>query len=285
VARAVLVSEVTLTVDNKVKSEDFEFDLTNYHLRSSKWDRANAIETPSLKATAVGLESNAVNAANSIVTGTHLRVVFYYAKENDYEDMFFSRNGSAITDRRFGYVSSVNRIAGMQDSGGTISGKATIDSLNQPAANSAYETDYDYTAPKENERITVNFEYNKLITDATTAIEGKRPITADVLVKAATKIELDVTAKIIVMPAYKDREETVTQDVADNITATLTASALGTTLDSSDIVNNAYNVAGLDRITITKFNKTGVTGTKLSITAEKSQYLAPGTVSVTAEAR
>lgn len=285
VARVVLVSEVTLTIDNKVKSEDFEYDLTNYHLRSSKWDRAHAVETPSLRTTVVGLESNVVNAAYPIVTGTHLRVVFYYAKENDYEDMFFSRNGSAITDRRFGYVSSVNRIAGMQDSGGTISGKATIDSLNQPVTNSAYETDYDYTAPKENERITVNFEYNKLITDATTAIESKRPITADVLVKAATKVELDVTAKIIVASAYKDREETVRQDVADNITATLTASALGTTLDSSDIVTNAYNVAGLDRITITRFNKTGVTGTKLSITADKNQYLAPGTVSVTTEER
>jgi ribosomal protein L13 len=88
-----------------------------------------------------------------------------------------------------------------------------------------------------------------------------------------------------VTPTYKDREETVKQDVVDNITATLSASALGTTLDASDITSNAYNVAGLDRITIVRFNKANVTGTKLSIVAGKNQYLAPGTVSVTVEER
>ena len=233
----------------------------------------------------MGMGQSSVNTDNPVVTGMHLRVVFYYAKESGYEDLFFSRNGSAITNRRFGYVSSVNRLSGMQDSGGTISGKAIIDSFNQPASNSTYETDYNYTAPKENERITINFEYNKLITDATEAIESKRPITSDVLVKAATEIELDVSASIIVTTAYKDKSETVKQDVSDNITATLSASALGTTLDASDIINNAYNVAGLDRITISRFNKANVTGTKLSITAEKNQYLAPGTVTVTTEDR
>jgi len=285
IARAISMSEVTLTIDEKVKSEDYQFDLTNYRLKNSKWDKADAIEVSSLRNTAVGLEQTAVNIANPVVTGTHLRVVFYYAKENDYEDIFFSRNGSAITNRRFGYISSVNRISGIQDSGGSISGKAIIDSFNQPATNSAYETDYDYTAPKENERITINFEYNKLITDSTEAIEGKRPITSDVLVKAALQIKLDVDAKIIVTTAYKDRKETVRQDVADNITATLTASALGTTLDSSDIINNAYNVAGLDRITIMRFNKANVIGTKLSITASENQYLSPGTVTVEVEER
>jgi uncharacterized phage protein gp47/JayE len=285
IARAILVNEVTLTVALEIESEDYEFDLTNYCLKSSKWDRAHSIELSSLGSTVIRLGQGSVNTDNPIVTGMHLRVVFYYAKESGYEDLFFSRNGSAITNRRFGYVSSVNRLSGMQDSGGTISGKAIIDSFNQPASNSTYETDYNYTAPKENERITINFEYNKLITDATEAIESKRPITSDVLVKAATEIELDVSASIIVTTAYKDKSETVKQDVSDNITATLSASALGTTLDASDIINNAYNVAGLDRITISRFNKANVTGTKLSITAEKNQYLAPGTVTVTTEDR
>jgi hypothetical protein len=145
--------------------------------------------------------------------------------------------------------------------------------------------DYDYTAPKENERITINFEYNKLLIDATQAIENKRPITADVLAKASAKIELDVDAVIIVTDDFSDKETTVKQDVADNIAATLNASALGTTIDSSDVKANAYNVAGLDRIRITRFNKTGVLGTKLSISAQKSEYLASGIVYVEVEER
>lgn len=285
VARAASVEEVTLTVSGAVKSEDYAFDLTNYKLYNAKWDRAHARENHSLKPTAIRLAATTTNVANPLLTGMELRVVFYYAKDNDYENLFFSRNGSAITSKRFGYLASVNRISGMQDSAGTISGRAIIDSFNQPAANSAYETDYKYTAPKENERITINYEYNKLITDSATAIEEKRPITADVLTKAATEIEIDVTAVIIVSSAYSDKKETVKQNTADNITATLTANALGTTLDASDVATAAYNVAGVDRIRITRFNITNVPGTKLSIKAQKNQYLGPGIVAVTTEER
>jgi hypothetical protein len=50
-------------------------------------------------------------------------------------------------------------------------------------------------------------------------------------------------------------------------------------------VANAYTVSGLDRIRITMFNKTGEIGTKISISAEKSEYLAAGSVVVEVEAR
>jgi len=286
VVRVESVEEVSLTVAGLVESVDTTYDLTNYGLKDSSWDRADAIEISTLTSTEVQLAATAANTGtNAIVTGTDLRVTFYYAKENDYEDMFYSRDGAAYTNKVFGYISSINRQSGFQDSGATISGSMQIDTFNQPEANAAYFADYDYTAPKENERITVNFEYNKLIVDATDVVEDNRPITADVLVKGATKVELDVDAKIVVATAYRDRETTVRQDVADNITATLSASALGTTLDSSDIINNAYNVEGLDRITISRFNKANVSGTKLSISAQKSEFLAPGTVTVEVEDR
>ena len=285
VARVVSLEAVTLSAAGEVTSVVNEYDLTNYAIRSSKWDRENAIEKTSLTRTAVELKSTTANTTNTIRTGTILRATFYYAKENDYENVFFSRNGTLITSKRFGHISSINRLSGFQDSSGTTSGRLLIDSVNQPLPNSTYLVDYDYTAPKENERITINTEYNKLIVDAAQAIEASRPITADVLTKAATKIELDVWVKIIVSDTFSNKETTVRQDVADNITATLSATALGTTLDSSDIESNAYNVAGLDRIRTIKFNKSGVSGTKLSITAQKSEYLAPGTVTVEIEER
>ena len=285
VARVVSVEEVSLTAAEEVQTTDLEYDITNYGIKNSRWDREHALEISTLTNTQVLLSDSTVNVANPITTGTILRVIFYYAKENDYEDLFFSRNGTAISNKVFGHISSINRISGMQNSSGITSGKLVVDSFNQPLINSSYFVDYNYTAPKENERITVNFEYNKLIVDATEEIENKRPITADVLIKAATKIELDVEAKIIVSSGYENREETVVQDIIDNITASLSASALGTTLDSSDIIDKAYNVDGLDRIRIIKFNKTGVEGTKLSITAQSNEYLAPGSVSVEVEDR
>ena len=285
VARVVSLEAGSLTASGEFTSTTTTYDLTNYGIKYSKWDRANAMELSTLTNTQFKLADVYTNTSNPIITGTVLRVVFYYAKENDYEDIFFSRNGYAITNKTFGYVSSINRFYGMQDSGGTISGKIMVDSSNQPENNTTYLVDYDYLAPKSNERITINFEYNKLITDAAEAIESKRPITADVLVKAATKVEIDVEAYIVVTAAYVNSKESVKQDVSDNISAALTASALGTTIDSSDIVNSIYNVAGVDRVRIVRFNKHDVTGTKVSLVAGKNEYFAPGDITVVVEDR
>lgn len=285
IARVTKMNKVTTTLSGAISSTDFEYDLTNYGLNNTKWDRANAIELTSISSTSIKLASTDYNDSSTITTGTKLYVVFYYAKPNDYEDLYFSRSGEAITNKRFGYISSISRVSGLQDSGGTTIGTVQIDTLNQPEINETYLTSYIYKAPKENERITVNYEYNKLIVDATTAIEQKRPITADVLEKAATKIEVDVSAVIIVSSSYKNQKSTVKQDVSDNITSALTATALGTTIDSSDIINSVYNVQGVDRVRITRFNKTDVLGTKLSITAQKNEYIAPGIVLVTTEER
>jgi hypothetical protein len=285
VARVTSLEAVSLSTSNEVQSVLTEYDLTNYAIADSMWDREGAIERDSLAQTVVALADTSTNTASPITTGTVLRATFYYAKESDSENLFFSRNGTAITEKRFGHITSINRLSGFQDSSGTTSGKLLIDAFNQPLVNSTYLVDYDYTAPKENERITINTEYNKLIVDAAQAVENSRPITADVLTKAATKVELDVWVKIIVSSDFSDKETTVKQDVTDNITSTLSATALGTTLDSSDIMANAYNVAGLDRIRIIGFNKSVESGTTLSVTAEKSEYLAPGTVTVEVEER
>lgn len=284
VAKVISVEQVQVDVSGKVTAVDYTFDMTNYSIYNNDWDNL-ALEDTSLRKTQVELSPTSVNTDNPVTTGMNLRVTFYYTKTNDSEDLFYSRSGALTTNKVFGHVSSINRISGFQDSSGTISGRLLVNSFNQPIESTSYFVDYNYVAPKENERITINYEYNKLLIDATNSIEGSRPITADVLVKAATKITLDVTASIVVLDSFKNRENTVRQDVADNISATLSASSLGTTIDSSDVVNNAYNVEGLDRITVSKFNKSGVVGTKLSITAQKNEYLAPGTISVTVEGR
>jgi uncharacterized phage protein gp47/JayE len=285
ISRIISIEKVQLTTSQEVSSVDVEYDVTNYSIYSNDWDKANALENTSLGKTRVGLASVSTNTGTPITTGTYLRVVFYYAKEFDTEDMFFSRNGTLITSKVFGSIYSISRLFGFQDSQNNINGSVIVDSFNQPDINSAYDVDYNYTAPKENERITINFEYNKLITDSSEAIEETRPITSDVLVKAAVKITVDVNASIVALTSYQDKTSTVQQDVADNISTTLSSNELGTIIDASDVIDGIYNVEGVDRVRITKLNKTGETGTKESITAGNNEYIAPGTINVTIEER
>jgi len=285
VGRVVSLEKVSLSISGTVDEVLATYDLTNYGLRTSRWDLAHAIQNTAIGNASVQLAAVVANTGTPITTGTHLRVAFYYTKQNDYERPFFSKNGSQITDKVFAKVTSIGRVSGFTNSAGAVSGRFSIDTVAQPEQNAAYAVDYGYTAPKNNERITVNYEYNKLIGDATYTVESGRPITADVLVKAAGEIAVDVTAEIIVLPAYETSSTTVKQDVADNISASLNATSLNTTVDVSDIIAKAYSVEGLDKITITHFNKHDVSGTVTTIVAGKNEYLAAGTITVTVKTR
>lgn len=285
VARMISMEKVSLSISGNVSGVLATYDLTNYGLKNSRWDLAHALQNAALGNAAIQLAAVSANTGTPVTTGTHLRVTFYYTKQNDYERPFFSKNGSQITDKVFAKVSSIGRLSGFTNSAGAVSGRFSIDTATQPEQNNTYAVDYSYTAPKNNERITVNYEYNKLIGDATLAVEDGRPITADVLVKAAAKVSIDVTAQIIVLSSFETSSSTVKQDVADNISTSLNASALNTTLDVDDVTANAHTVAGLDKITITHFNKHGVSGTVTTISAGKNEYLAAGTITVTVTTR
>lgn len=285
VARLLSLEDVSLTVSGDVSAINTTYDLTNYSLKTSRWDLAHAIQKASLGNASVQLAAVSANTTHPITTGKHLRATFYYTKQGDSERLFFSKNGIQTTDKTFAKVASVGRVSGFANSAGAVSGRFVIDSTSQPEPNASYAVDYSYTAPKNNERITINYQYNKLIGDATLAVENGRPITADVLVKSATEIELDVTAEIVVLPSYQTSADTVRQNVADNISSSLNATALGTMIDSSDIVANAYNVAGLDKITITRFNRHNASGTVTTVVAQKNEFFAAGTVTVTLKNR
>jgi hypothetical protein len=189
-----------------------------------------------------------------------------------------------ITSKAF---SSITRLAsnyGFQNISGAVIGSVTATNLNQPATNTTYDVNYSYLAPKENERITVTFNYNNLIDSATTTIEQVRPITADVLIKAAKQKVVDFTAKIVLMSQYTSQEQTVLENATDAVTSFLNASSLATTIDASDIVNKLYSVAGIDRVRVILFGEPGL-GNELSVTAGRNEYLKAGTVTITTETR
>jgi len=117
---------------------------------------------------------------------------------------------------------------------------------------------------------------------ATNAIESVRPITADVLIKAADAKVIDVNLLIVLLPEFTEQEQTVKQDAIDAVTSFLNASSLGTTVDASDVINVLYSVNGIDRVRVVNFS-VGDSGNLLSMTAAKNEYLSAGTVTITVD--
>jgi hypothetical protein len=124
-----------------------------------------------------------------------------------------------------------------------------------------------------------------LITDVTFNIENTRPINADVLAKASVSIPVDVTMNVVVTNAFINNTEIVRQNVQDAVTSALNATELGTIIDSSDLIQSAYTVDGVDRARIMYFNRTGETGSVLSIQAEKNEFILASTVTIVIENR
>jgi hypothetical protein len=278
------VERVNVSNAGLVTSVDNTYDIVNYRINDNSSDIEVGISDTTLNSTTVSLPRTDDNTEAILITGDIVRVTFYYTIEDDVEQLFFSKNGTQITDKIFLDIDRVSLSSGFLNAAGSVTGEIAINNHNQPLDNTAYNVDYDYTAPKENERITVTFNANDTIRDATLLIEDVRPITADVLSKEAEAKDIDISVKIVILTEFQESEDTVVQDSIDSITAFLNANSLGTTVDASDVVSNLYTVSGIDRVRVLNFS-TGSSGNLLSITANSSQYLRAGTVSVEAEER
>jgi hypothetical protein len=237
-----------------------------------------------LTATKIALPATSINSEALLTTGEQIRVTFYYTNTVDSETLYFSRNGTLITEKAYASIARIASNFGFKNAAGEIVGTVMIKNLNQPVSNTSYDVDYDYIAPKENERITVTFNHNKLINEATTAIEGVGPITADVLIKEAVARDIDVSIRIVLLSEYSNQEQTVIENARDAITVFLNANSLGTTVDASDLVDHLYSVAGIDRVRVLSFGFTGE-GNVLSVTAERNEYLRAHTVTIETETR
>jgi len=90
---------------------------------------------------------------------------------------------------------------------------------------------------------------------------------------------------IVVTEAFTNNTEIVRQNVQDAVTSELNARELGTVIDSSDLINAAYTVDGIDRARILFFNIESEPGSVLSIQAEKNEFILANTVTVVVETR
>jgi uncharacterized phage protein gp47/JayE len=214
--------------------------------------------------------------------GDKLRVTFYYVTDNDSESLSYTRNGALYSNKKFVLVNRVYVSSGFKTSQAT---KITLTAFNQPSLGSRYTVFYRYLAPKQNERISIRFNYNQLISAVTFAIENNRPINADVIVRGAKQVLLDLTLNIVLTDSFKNSATSVVQSVKDKLITAMTTSQMGTIIDNPTLINVAQSVQGVARARIVYFNKTGVAGQVLSVQAQGDEYLAPNTIIVNTETR
>jgi hypothetical protein len=256
-----------------------DYDIIGYSIKDNSYDLDTTVKATTLSNTQVTLPTTIKNIGDPPKIGDKLRVSFYIVKDSDYENISFSTNGSLYSDKLFAYVDTIAVSSGFKD-GSTLVGTMTIAAMNQPSSGSRYRARYNYTAPKNGERITVRYNTNALIGDLTLGIEDSRALTADVMIKSDSSILIDVIAQIQVLPSFYQTRFIIGQNVGDKIASYINALQLGSTIHPSDLVPVAYQVTGLDSIVLTRFNRFDRTGMASSIVALKNQHMQANIVTI-----
>jgi hypothetical protein len=263
------------------------YDLQNTVIKNNLLYSNDCLSNSSLSNLEFILPSTENNTLNTDVQnlpkiGDKLRVTFYYVNDNDSENLAYTRNGVLYTNKKFAFINRIFVSSGFKNSQST---KLTLTSFTQPNAGARYKAFYDYTAPKQNERIVINYNFNKLVSDVTFSIEDTRPINADVLVKGAKELKLDLTMNVVIDDAFKPSTATVLQTVRDRLTTALTATNLGAIVDQITLINIAQGVNGIARARILYFNTNGSEGQVLKIQAQSDEYFIPNNIILNTETR
>lgn len=264
------------------------YNLLNSQIKDNSYYINELIENTSLDRFSVILPSTATNTSDTSDSphlpkiGDKLRATIYVVNTSDSETLNYTTPGLLYTNKKFSLIDKIYVSSGFNSTASSI---LSLNAMNQPLLGSRYKVFYDYTAPKTNERITITYNYNQTITEATFNIESNRPINADVIAKEAVAILVDVTMNVVVSTAYINSSNIVAQNVRDILTSSINLNSLGGTIDGSDLVNSAYSINGVDRARILYFNKSGLPGQVLSLTAQRNEYFVANNVIVNVETR
>ena len=289
IARIVKLEKVTTAsaYSDEVVSVLASYDLKNTKINNNLYYLEDFISDSNLSNVEFILPSTQNNMLNGEVVnlptlGDKLRITFYYIVSNDSESLTYTANGTLYTNKKFSFVDRVYVNSGFKSS---LSTRLTLSPFTQPNLGARYKAYYDYLAPKTNERISITYNYNKIISDVTFGIENSRPVNADVLVKEAKVIKLDLTINVVISDSYVSSTTTVLQNLRDKLTAAMQSINLGGIIDQVTLINVAQGVAGIARARILYFNKTGVTGQVLKITAQDDEYFTSNNLIINTETR
>ena len=224
-----------------------------------------------------------MGGTNNIPTvGDQIQVTFYYTTDNDLETLNYTRIGSLYTNKKFALINQIYISSGFKASQST---KFTATSFTKPSVGARYTAFYNYLAPKQNERILIQYNYNQLIGTTTFTIENSRPINADVLVRASKLVQINLTMNVVIDPNFINTQNTVLQNLRNQLVSALTSTTMGQTIDQITLINMAQGIQGIDRARILIFNVVGQPGQVLSITANQDQYFQPNTININTESQ
>lgn len=281
-----LTSNYGIAKVNSISSEDNDdIDLIGYKLNTNVYDFGKAQINSSLKNYEFELNQTTSNNALSFSSGSILTIDFVMYNSTDSEELYFSGNNKVITEKVFGRIERVSVTSGFRITSGNITGSIQIVPFNQPEVGTTYLTDYSFTAPIEGERITIKYSLNRLVSDVTANLEKVRSITADVLVKEAVELAVDVSGEIIINSSSATEKDSIIDNAKNAVVNLLNTGELGRTIDYSDIINAVTSVTGVDSCNISLFNESGKTGRRTYISALNNQSIIAGEVDITAISR
>jgi hypothetical protein len=116
-------------------------------------------------------------------------------------------------------------------------------------------------------------------------MERVRPVTADILVKEAEELTIDVEGTLLINDDALSETNKIVENVANAVTNLLSTSKLGSIIDYSDIIAVSAAESGVDSVNISLFNESEATGRKAFIKALDNQTISAGTVSFEAISR
>jgi len=142
-------------------------------------------------------------------------------------------------------------------------------------------------------QVDVTYSYDSTIQSLQALIDlpSNKIITADVLVKEAIKVSIDVQASINLESQFKETPNTETQTINSVITAVtdyINNFKMGTKLEKSDIVQIIHNVTGVDNVILSSVQITRSINPVYGIAPEQventsalaNEYLAAGTITI-----
>lgn len=255
------------------------FDLLGGSLNNNVYAKDLFFRSEEIKNTQFLLPSTPKNSSMGMMPGDSIEIKFMINKAG-FNDIYFSSSDVIYTKDMFSRIESISVPSGFRASGGELVGTVSVKILSEPAAGEIYFADYSFVAPKEGERITVEYNVNSSILEATRAIELVRPITADVLIKEAFKIDVEVEGQIVINEDFSSESTRIIEDATSAIVNILSSEKMGTTVDYSDIISVATSIEGVDSLNISRFCLAGEVGRRAFIKALDNQYISPGIIQI-----
>lgn len=257
-------------------------NMSSYRIRTNAYSD-DGLSDDSLEDFQFYLANNTYNkfsySASDIV-----EIELYSYVLNDSEILYFYEDSSIETEKVFHSVSSISAFSGFL-SNSVLSGSISVEFGCQPEPGSQYFASYKFLAPKDGERLFIRYNHNSAVVEATAAIEASRPITADVLVKEAYEIYVDVQATIVVSEDFAEDSETIRENVSDQVSNVLSTNILGGIVDYSDIIRAITNVTGVESADVNLFNFEGQSGRRDFIRALDNQSISPNLINISVVTR